>query len=203
MRLAMDDRNISAAREAFFQMPAAAQNDPPSRYLSFKLALASNDEELAMESLNVVMKATSKDPTYIYACVLEAQQSAMRHMAVVALQSILDQRPQGIHLPSLLRCTARLLVTELRGAEKQQVDMTEAIKVFETAVKCIDDLRRTSNWRSEIQWWSKNTYNLTIRMCGKTSPEYLLRLLNVCVHFLEAYPNDAGLMQQVCSHRLI
>lgn len=199
MRLALDNGNVPAAREAFFQMPTAAQNDSQTRYLAFKLALGSKDEQLAMSSLQIVMKHANTDPTHLYACALEAQRSEMRPMAVAALQAILDQRPPGVHLPSLLRCTARLIMSETDG-QGQCMDLLaqEAVKIFETAGRSMEELKQLpqQQWRSEVQWWSKNAYNLAVRLCPAADPEHVMRLLDVCASFLDHYPNDAALRQQ-------
>ena len=199
MRVALDNGNIPAAREAFFQMSATAQNDGQTRHLAFKLALNSKDEQLAMSSLQIVMKHASTDATYLYACALEAQRSQMRPMAVAALQAILEQRPPGIHLPALLRCTARLIMSE-SDVQGQSVDILaqEAVKIFETAGRSLEELKQLPNqqWRSEVQWWSMNAYNLAVRLCADADPEHIVRLLDVCSSFLDHYPDDAGLRQQ-------
>lgn len=199
VRAALDEGDLPGAREAFFQMPTAAQNECLSRYLAFKIALRMKDEGMAIESLKFITRDASKDPTYLYACVLDAQQSEMKPLAIAALQAILDQRPLGIHLPSLLRCTARLLMVEVEG-QQQNTDAAaeEIVKVFETASNSIDEFRQSAKdqWRAEVQWWSKNAYNLAIRLCATIHPELLVRLLDACMCFLDSYPHDSGLMQQ-------
>lgn len=199
MTVAMEKNDLNAAREAFFQMPTAPQNENITRYLTFKLALRSNDYEFAHESLDVIMKHADRDPTFLYACVLEAQQSQMRHIAVAALQAILDKQPPGIHLPSLLRCTARLLVGELEAQERNPDEVVEEIlRVFEHAAANRQALQKSSNdqWRAEIQWWTKNAYNLALRLCGQIHPGQLIRLLQVCIKFIDSFPDDAGPMHQ-------
>lgn len=196
--------DFDAAREAFFEMPQAIQDEPITRYLAFKLALRSSDYELANESLQVVTKHADKDPTFLYACVLEAQQSELRHIAVAALQSLLDKLPPGVHLPSLLRCTARLLIGELNAQERATDEVVEeVVLLFERAGSHKQALKQGTDdqWRFEIQWWSKNAYNLAVRLCADLHPEYLVRLLAVCTKFIESSPNDGGLMHQDDLHR--
>ena len=199
MTIAMAKDDIDAAREAFFQMPTGAQNESLTRYVTFKLALRSNDYDLAQESLSVVMKHADRDPTILYACVLEAQQSQMRNIAVASLQAILDTQPAGVHLPALLRCTARLLIGELEAQERSLDEVVEQIvRVFENAIGNRQALQKGSNdqWRAEIQWWTKNAYNLALRFCGQIHPEHLIRLLRVCTSFINCSPDDAGPMHQ-------
>jgi hypothetical protein len=151
-----------------------------------------------MESLQVVLKHADRDATFLYACALEAQQSQMRHIAVAALQTILDKQPPGVHLPSLLRCTARLLIGELDQQNRALDEVAqELVRVFETAASSLRDLKQGSTdeqWRSEIQWWSKNAYNIALKQCGQIDAEHLVRLLQACNKFIDAYPQDEGVM---------
>ena len=199
MAMAIAKNDLNSAREAFYQMPVSTQNETMTRYLAFKVALRSHDYDFANESLNMVAKHAQKDPTFLYACVLEAQQSDMRHIAVAALQAILDNYSPGVHLPALLRCTARLLIGEL-DSQEQCVDevVEQMVRVFENAVANIPALEKDGDekWRAEIQWWSKNAYNLSLRLCGQAHPEHLVRLLSVCTKFIDCYPNDTGPMHR-------
>lgn len=197
--VALQCEDLEAARQAYFQVPALAQNEDMSRYLAFKIALRSNDDNLASESLGVLLKHSNRDPKYLFACVLEAQQFGSRAIAVAAFQAVLDRNPKGTHLPTLLRCTARLLIPELDNGSGQSAESaSELVRVFETAAANTRLLRQGSedHWRTEIQWWSKNAYNLALRHCAGMHPEYLVRLLRTCLKFLDCYPNDGGLMHQ-------
>lgn len=201
MRHALDHGDLLVARETFFQMPKDAREESLSQFLAFRLALQSQDEDLAAECLRNVARHACKDPTHLYACVIEAQRSPMRHMAVMALQAVLSQRPAGIHLECLLRCTVRLLIAELDGAandQKLNEIASEVLQIFETAAQSIDTFRQASNdsWRTEIQWWCKNAYNLSIRLCGDINAEFTVRFLNACSTFMKHYPSDGGMMQQ-------
>ncbi|KXL44479.1 MAG: hypothetical protein FE78DRAFT_430561 [Acidomyces sp. 'richmondensis'] len=196
---ALDRNDLNVAREVFFGMPTETQNESITRYLAFKLAVRSNDHQLAIDSLNIVTEYASTDPKYLYACVLEAQKSENRRLALAALQNLLDKKPPGTYLPSLLRCTARLLVSELesQGWEKED-GVSEVVQLFEHAACNIKSFRARSDdqWRADIQWWSKNAYNLSLKLCADINPELLIRLLGVCVRFLECYPHDDGLMHK-------
>jgi hypothetical protein len=193
MRHAIDQSDYPAARETFLSMTKSAQDDSITRYLALKLALQTQDEAMAMESLMVVTRKSDKDPTYLYACVIEAQKSSMRHMGVAALQAIIAQRPQGINLAALLRCTARLLITELEAAGQDQNEVaTQVIDIFENAVRSVDELRRLSgdSWQIEALWWSKNAYNLAIRLCTSITAASTVRLVDACLAFMDSYPHD-------------
>lgn len=199
MSIAIEAGNYDKAREMFFKISPASQNGNFSRYLAFKLALASNDYHLADQSLQQIAKQSKDDQTFLYACVLAAQRSNMRNIAVAALQAILDKQSANAHLPSLLRCTARLLIGELSSGHKDPVEvMSELIRVFENALRSIPMLKNTTNeqWQNEVQWWSKNAYNLSLDYCTSMQPEHLTRLLRVCVAFIDAYPKDVASGQE-------
>ena len=171
-----------------------------TQYLVFKLALRCDDYDLACGALESIIKHTRDDGKFLYACVLEAQESKMRHIAVAAFEALLDQQPPGIHLPTLLRCTVRLLAAELDSPPTEQMSdaMNEIVQVFEKAASNIKALKQGSGeqWRAEMQWCSKNAYNLSLKLCGEAHPEHLCRLLSTCTTFIDNYPNDNGVMYE-------
>lgn len=179
-------------------MHPAAQNETLTQYLVFKLAIRTDDSGLALESLETITKHTRDDSKFLYACVLEAQESNMRHIVVAAFHALLDKQPPGVHLPTLLRCTARLLAAELEPPESSAASecVDEIVQVFERAAANIKTLRQRAGeqWRAEMQWWSKNAYNLSQKLCGSIHPEHLCRLLATCTAFIDNFPADGGVM---------
>lgn len=198
MMAALKRGDIDAARAAFHQLPPSAQNEGMTRYLVYKLALQSNDVQLAKECLAVLVKQPDKDGRYLYACVLDAQQSNDRKMTVAAFQALVDQPPNSAQLPALLRCTARLLMQELDNLTDKTLEeaTVELVRLFETAAANMKTFKQGSEeqWRAEVQWWSKNSFNIALRFCAEMHPEQLVRLLRACVKFLESFPKDNGPM---------
>jgi hypothetical protein len=96
MVTALQRDELDTARAAFYGLPASSQNEGMTRYLAYKLALRSNDVRLAGECLESLVKHIDQEPRYLYACVLEAQQSANRAMAVAAFQALVDQPSNGV-----------------------------------------------------------------------------------------------------------
>ncbi|KAH9827645.1 Meiosis protein SPO22/ZIP4 like [Teratosphaeria destructans] len=194
---AMDRGEYNAAIEAFYGMSMEAQDDSNTRYLAFKVALATKNQDFAQECLRIVIKHAHKDSTFLYACVLEAQQTNMRQLVLAAMHALLEKQPAGLHLPSLLRCMARLLVGALDTRECSLDEaMAEIVLLFERAADNIKVFRQGADeqWRAEIQWWSKNAYNLALKMCADIHPEMLIRLLKVCTTFLDSYPDGGRIM---------
>lgn len=109
--LSLANGDFAAAREAYFQMPASGKAAPITLYLLYKVALRTGDAEMASECLDGVLKSSSKDATFLYACVLEAQAFGDKQQAVVALQKVLGKynygAPKEIYLPALLRSVSR------------------------------------------------------------------------------------------------
>jgi hypothetical protein len=198
MLAALQRDELDTARRAFHQLPLSAQNEGMTRYLAHKLALKSNDIQLAMECLTVLAKQFNRDERYLYACVLDAQKSNDRRMTVAAFQALVDQPPNSAKFPALLRCTARMLMEELDNlAEKTLEEVTtELIRLFETAAANTKTLKQgtAEQCRAEVQWWSKNSFNIALRLCAEMPPEQLIRLLKACTKFLESFPDDNGLM---------
>ncbi|KAM3419440.1 hypothetical protein BST61_g5366 [Cercospora zeina] len=192
MRSALDANELSTARQFFLEMPVNVQNEAATRYMAFQLAIRSNDVSLAEESLRIVANRSNADATYLYACALDAQnQPRMRALAVLALRAVLERKPPGLQIGSLLRCMARLLLVEANNASSdRQVVVRETAAVFKLAASNIDDIRKCpeEQWLVEVQWWSKNAYNLVVRNCSSVRPEVLLELLSACMSFLDNYP---------------
>ena len=199
MMTALQRDELDTARTAFYGLHISSQNEGMTRYLAYKLALKSNDFRLAGECLEILVKNVDREPRYLYACVLEAQQSGDRAMAVAAFQALVNQPSNGAQLPALLRCTARLLMEELADQPQTRAEATnELVHLFEKASANTKAFRQGSEeqWRAEIQWWSKNVFNIALQQCTEMSPEHLVRLLRACNKFLECYPDDSGLMHR-------
>lgn len=199
MMTAIEKDELNTARTAFYGLSHSSQNEGMTRYLAYKLALRSNDLRLASECLASLAKHIDKEPRHMYACVLEAQQSGNRAMAVAAFQALIDHPSEGVQLPALLRCTVRLLMEELEISSTTQIEaMDQIVHLFETASANTKILRQGSEdqLRAEIQWWSKNSFNLALRHCAAMPPTQLTLLVRACNKFLRCYPDDNGLMHR-------
>ena len=195
MANALENSNDDSAWQAFNEMSPADQNEAHSRYLAFKLALRREDESLAHKSLTVVAKRTGQNPAYLYACILDVQLLKMNGLILPLLQRLLNRRAEGVHLPSILRCTASLLIDETEVPNGDVENFSDIIDVFETAAENVGSIRQVPNTqgRSEIYWWSKTTYTFALRHSLQMLPEELVRLLYVCIRFLDEWKNGSPL----------
>jgi hypothetical protein len=143
---------------------------------------------------------------------MEAQSTGDKKQAINALERVLDRydygAPAGIHLPALLRCTARLLQSELAKHGAIEVDvMDQLCKVFEGACsQAKASRRRPSNPTQrlftiqEFAWFSKNMYNLSLKYCAEIAPKQLVRLLGACIEFVKLLQEqkESGTEGDIC-----
>ncbi|KAF2281473.1 SPO22-domain-containing protein [Westerdykella ornata] len=190
-------KNYAGACEAFSQMSDTGKDEPITRYLMYKVALQRGDADLAASCLETICKKSSKDVTLLYACVLEALNSGDKRQTINALERVLDRydysAPAGVHLPAVLRCTARALTSELvKDGKLCDSVMEEVCKVFEGGcAQAKASLRRPTTpahelfTASEFEWFSKNSYNLALKYCAEMQPGHLVRLLSTCAEFIK------------------
>ncbi|KAL8738134.1 MAG: hypothetical protein Q9181_001040 [Wetmoreana brouardii] len=146
--------------------------------------------------------------TLLYACVLEAQKNGDRQQVIRALSRVREKNgvapAPGLHLPALLRLTARMLTQELEGQQSQDTaSINELCKVFEGGKmqpkpsKQVVDLafpaasaaktsrRDPSSYNAfpvaELDWFSCNIYNIALKMCTLWKAETTLRLVQACL----------------------
>ncbi|KAI9795239.1 MAG: hypothetical protein M1835_006135 [Candelina submexicana] len=204
---ALGRQDPACAREVYNQMSDAGRATPMTKYLMFKVALRGGDTDFAAECLNAVCDNSTDDATLLYACVLEAQQSGDKIQVAAALQKVLDKydygAPHGVHLPALLRsvyqtneldegltqsrCAARLMILEIGDTKSTTWDATDA------ATQAKQSRRDPSNQIftiAELDWFSRNSYNLSLKSCAEWYPKQTLRLLQACIKFMDLYPKD-------------
>ncbi|KAI9651758.1 MAG: hypothetical protein M1831_007602 [Alyxoria varia] len=184
-----------SAREAFNQLSEVGRETPMSRYLMYKVSLKDQDSELAYECLEGLCQQSSKDATMLYACVLEAQSSGDRVQAVHALQRVVKKfeysAPRGVHLPSLLRCTARLLEAEISSDPGGSTNAPkELAALFEGASLHLRPAQaRIDNGEQftalEADWFARNSYNLALKHFESWDWETITTLLGACQVFIE------------------
>ncbi|GAB7352848.1 hypothetical protein MBLNU459_g3456t2 [Dothideomycetes sp. NU459] len=196
MLIALAKGDGATARESYFQMSESGKAAPITKYILYKVALRTADADLASESLEGLLNASAKDPSFLYACALGAQQHGDRRQAIAVLQRILEHNnysaPAGVYLPSLLRCTAAAIITEMKDKRiAADVALPELCKIFEGAMAQASRFRDAGTgpstddqYRAEIRWFASYSYNLSLQHCGDMRPELLVRLMTVCITFV-------------------
>ncbi|KAK2790267.1 hypothetical protein FQN53_000033 [Emmonsiellopsis sp. PD_33] len=170
---ALKKNDTAKARQAFNEMPERSRSDSLTQYLMYRVALIEEDPELARDCLTALYNQGKGSETYILACVAEAQHIGNKYQAALVLQLLLDKVDKkeldGIHLPALLRCTARLLIAELSTTKlKESEIINQVCDVFGIAsTQATKSHGHSSNpfSVSELDWFSKNSYNLAVQHC--------------------------------------
>lgn len=186
--------DTATARESYYQMSEVGQKAISTNYLMYKVALRSEDNELASQSLKAVFDASSGDATHLFACLLEAQQSGNRRHAIDVLLKLVESGHHGPHrdvyLPAIFRCAAQLLMTEMSdNVTSLGKIMPELCKLYEAAAAQTDHFQRApsaatqkNEYALELQWFAKTTYNLAVKECVQVEPNLTVRLLTCCIH---------------------
>ncbi|KAK1459982.1 hypothetical protein CMEL01_02981 [Colletotrichum melonis] len=199
---ALGRNNPERARQVFHGMSETAQNEPMTRYLMYKAALRSSDQELAAQCLERVALSAPEDPNFLYACVLEAQQAGDKVCAMQAMKQLVEKfefsETSPIHLPALLRCNIRLAVSiaeSEKGARERQSTVEEVLVLFEGAIEAIQRGHKDKDGNrlftvKELDWFCQNAYNLGLKHSDSWDVKHLIRLYNSCLAMAKHYPED-------------
>ncbi|KAF8863587.1 SPO22-domain-containing protein [Acephala macrosclerotiorum] len=204
---ALARKDVGSAREIFNSMSDCARDEPMSRFLMYKIAIRCGDIELAAECLQTISSASTKsqDITLLYGCILDAQQVGDKLQTLAGLQLVLEKSNYGgqteVHLPSLLRLTIGIMVavleeTHQHGTADALYTIDKLCIAFEKGAAAALKSRGSSKvldseWSmEELEWFSKNSYNLAIKHLSTWGPRYSLRMLKSCLGFMDRYPKD-------------
>ncbi|KAL1982148.1 hypothetical protein VTN96DRAFT_1683 [Rasamsonia emersonii] len=190
---ALETSDSYLVKYCFYQLPEEGRSDPSTTYLMYKLSLKDEDIDSGTTCLDSLSKLDAEGGmAYLLACISEAQCSGNRKQAIMALDQVLkkqdrlDSQNTKISLPALLRCTARLIVLEMRENPVNDPALRERVcTIFERSVLEAD--KHNISWNSngfslvELEWFSSNSYRLALEMCKLWSPELILRLLDVSI----------------------
>ncbi|KAI9770778.1 MAG: hypothetical protein M1840_003028 [Geoglossum simile] len=184
IQCALETQDNGKARELFNKMSDIGKAAPLTRFLMFKVALRTGDAEFAMECLDVVSASTSESASQLFGCVLEAQSTGDKRIAVAALQRVLEKyehrAPAGVNVPCLLRVTARILIAEIDSSKVAHEDSIVSLcKIFEGGSRCPSKKLKGGP-----------DYNEALKSCADWNPRYTLRVLQACTKFIDLYPKD-------------
>ncbi|KAF4450714.1 transcription factor [Fusarium austroafricanum] len=107
--------DAEAAQSAFHTMPKSTQDEPLTRYLMFKVSLLNWDHDLGRQCIEFLGRFADKAQCrdILYACVREAQHVGDKLLTLEALKVVAEtfdvENSSNINLPSILRCTVRLI----------------------------------------------------------------------------------------------
>ncbi|KAA8565380.1 hypothetical protein EYC84_011087 [Monilinia fructicola] len=191
---------FDCARDVFGSMSDTAKEEPLTRFLMYKIAIRSGDVELAAECLEKVTSC-SEDPTLLFACVLDAQKAGNKNIVLDALWMVLDKCGYGaredVYLPSIIRTIIILLVgvieSEGSPTNKTGENIEKLCKLFEGALHAVQKAQNRELWTIlELEWFSKNSYNLSLKHLSVWEPQQSIRMLASCIGFIDCHPQDIG-----------
>jgi hypothetical protein len=214
--------DMKSAQEIFDPMPPVAKEAPLTRFLMFKVAVRNDEAELAAECLEKINQSSNDDASILYACVMDAQQVGNKTQSLAALQILIQKfdfgPPEGVHMPALLRCTIRLLISQLEAPDVTKIPSDDVAgqlcKMFEAgkeililiqqseeadvsgvtqAQRTIAKLQAGSKvifTTDELTWFARNSYHLAVKYSGQWAPQNVLRMIDSCTALLHMLPND-------------
>ncbi|KAL3427171.1 hypothetical protein PVAG01_00680 [Phlyctema vagabunda] len=205
LQCALAQQDFTTARDVFGQMTDSTKDEPLTRFLMYKIAIRCHELDFAAECLEHIGRSSKKDPTILYACVLDSQQVGNQPLSLTVLLLLLENNqyraPPEVHFPILLRITISLLEalngpTEENGFQYDEETTERLCKLFEAATNALRKRPlQGSNienvWTiEELDWFSKNSYNIATKHISNWNPKYSVRLLACCVKFIESYPKE-------------
>ncbi|KAG5745521.1 hypothetical protein H9Q70_011785 [Fusarium xylarioides] len=172
-----------AALSAFHWMPRSIQDEPLTRYLMFRVSLLNWDHDLGRQCVeflgNFAEKSQCRD--ILYACIRDAQHVGDKLMTLEALKAVAetfdDEGSLTINLPSILRCTIRL-IHSLESQEGSDGDPSselaeETCRIFERAGE-----------HAKLE--PKDEQGCKVF----TGLWHLIRIFRACLAFVDCYPSD-------------
>ncbi|KKY22142.1 putative zn cluster transcription factor rds2 [Phaeomoniella chlamydospora] len=196
---------LIASKLLLDRIPKERKETPLTRYLAFKLAIMSKDNDSAMAIFESFC-ASTMDSQYLTACVSETLQAGERQQASCVLLRLLVRYnykpPLEINTLALLRCTLRLLIP---GTESEGLlsDSTPDVfcKLFEASISQLQqDSQRPQSAKApskeqnlkEMEWFSKYCYNVIVKYCTAWDTGSIQKLCKVydCIRVMYAKLED-------------
>ncbi|KAK9785215.1 putative Meiosis protein SPO22/ZIP4 like-domain-containing protein [Seiridium cardinale] len=200
---ALERNDLDKAKETFLSMNEGVQSQPMTMYLAHKLALRVGDPAMASKCIDAVSKSAAKDPKFLYACCLDAQHSGDKLCTLKALKLLADKYELSqdceIHFPALLRSMIRVQTSLIDNKEASHVDpglvVDDLCKTFEAVVTFLQSEPRDRDGSklftvTELNWFSKNAYNLGVKHTPDWDLRCTIRICISCVSIMQYYPND-------------
>jgi hypothetical protein len=182
-----------------------------------------------LTALSCLIKISSNpetDQQLLYACVLDSQSVGNKKFALQALHSVLDKLeslPEEAATNSciLLRSAIRLTMSEIEASRDAKSSIESLCCLYERALQHAKKaknkplLMRNSILvgglggeklvfdKKEIDWFSRNGYNLALRGIVEWTPNMALRILNVCTEFMKLYQEDQNTKAEITYRRLL
>ncbi|KAK0674422.1 meiosis protein SPO22/ZIP4 like-domain-containing protein [Cercophora samala] len=198
--------SMDTASRVINDMSAVSWKEPMTAYLAFKVAIRTENRVLAEKCLETVSQ-TPEHVDFLGACIAESQKAGDVICAIAALKKLRDRyeykEPNPIHLPALFRCTIRLLNMLVERADAEENGVIEDLcDMFDAVVVALEKQKKDNPRRKlftvdELEWFSRNSYNLALKNTTVWDLRYIVRMLTSCVNIIGHFPSDIGGSQLV------
>ncbi|KAK0704841.1 meiosis protein SPO22/ZIP4 like-domain-containing protein [Lasiosphaeris hirsuta] len=193
--------SLEVAVSIIQKMSQQSWNEPMTAYLAFKVAVRTKDRVLAERSLETV-SSTPDHMDYLGACIAESQNAGDIFCAIAALNKLYEKyeykAPNLVHLPALFRCTIRLLhlLVGRPDADKNLI-VHKLCEGFDAVVLALQKQKQDAESRDlfsvdELEWFSRNAYNLALKNTITWDLRYVVKMLTACVNIVSYFPSDVG-----------
>jgi hypothetical protein len=188
-------------------------------YLAFKVAVRVEDREMAEKCLETVAQVPDH-VDYLGACIAESQKAGDIMCAIAALKKLQEKyeykEPNPVHLPALFRCTIRLLnlLEDRPGPDVDGIandlclefeagEFTRIVRrklfILSTLVVLALERQKEGGVSSrklftvdELEWFSRNAYNIALKNTSTWELRCVVRMLSACVNINGHFPSDIG-----------
>lgn len=180
--------NAIEARNALESLPAQQKSVSITIYVEFCVELKYSSDEII---LKVAKKLTDCDDfrvPMLYYCAVKAQECKKPSIELSLLDLILSMIDQGrtpekLQIPTLLRCAISLIALMKDSRDFEIGDTERVCQYFERAASLVakPDLVIVNGFNSrELDWFSKNCFNLVLLVLSKWAHNHTSRLLVCC-----------------------
>ncbi|EGZ70182.1 SPO22-domain-containing protein [Neurospora tetrasperma FGSC 2509] len=213
---ALARNEMGAAISVVHNLSKQSWGEPMTAYLAFKVAIRCEDRNLAEQCIHIIGQAP-EHVDFLGACIAESHKKGDIFCAIAALKKLQEnyeyKDPSPIHLPALFRCLIRLLNILAEKPDERQGDfISDLCRQFDIGkprfiqitfallltASVVYTLERQSNdpqtpklfTIDELEWFSRNAYNLALKHTTSWDLRCVVRLLTACVNIINHFPSD-------------
>ncbi|KAA8629884.1 hypothetical protein SMACR_04082 [Sordaria macrospora] len=203
---ALARNELEAAVSVVHNLSKQSWREPMTAYLAFKVAIRCEDRTLAEQCIHTIGEAPNH-VDFLGACIAESHKKGDIFCAIAALKKLQEsyeyKDPNPIHLPALFRCLIRLLnILAEKPDETQEDFIRDLCRQFDIVVYALE--RQGNDPKTpklftvdELEWFSRNAYNLALKHTTTWDLRCVICLLTACVNIINHFPADVGSQVEV------
>ncbi|KAJ4405152.1 sporulation-specific protein 22 [Neurospora sp. IMI 360204] len=197
---------LEAALSVVHNLSKQSWREPMTAYLAFKVAIRCEDRNLAEQCIHTIGQAPDHID-FLGACIAESHKKGDIFCAIAALKKLQENYeykvPNPINLPALFRCLIRLLnILAEKPDERQEEFISDLCRQFDIVVYALE--RRANDPQTpklftidELEWFSRNAFNLALKHTTTWDLRCVVRLLTACVNIISHFPSDVASQVEV------